>query len=425
MIKRKLLIIACLVLLCSCQNDSSISISDATSFDISESNQEYIEVIKKDYIHEIAFNQEGLTPVNGNVNILLIPISFNDVNKMIDTNLLDIAFNANNNELIDFYSVKQYYEISSYNNIHLNFDILNTYTTLHPSNYYETKNNYVDAVKEIVIESLTYYDEMINYQDYDSNNDGYIDGVYLIYDHDVDYSYANPLWWAFTSYINQNEILFDNLKIKSNVFAGIDFLINKQEKLETHTYIHEMAHMFGLDDYYDTALTKGSEKGGLAGADMMDQTIGDHNSFSKALLGWNNGKIIKESTTIELSSINGDYLILANDFDLSKGLFQEFFILEYYTPTSLNEYDKMFKISGIRMLHVIAYLKKDGTLKYNNSTSNVKLISQITDSKGSTYLKNAVSRSDETLFTLNESLNKVCYANNERLNFTFNIIDLN
>ncbi|MCI5745451.1 MAG: hypothetical protein MR270_04130, partial [Erysipelotrichaceae bacterium] len=222
-------------------------------------------------------------------------------------------------------------------------------------------------------------------------------------------------------------ILFDNLKIKSNVFAGIDFLINKQEKLETHTYIHEMAHMFGLDDYYDTALTKGSEKGGLAGADMMDQTIGDHNSFSKALLGWNNGKIIKESTTIELSSsaINGDYLILANDFDLSKGLFQEFFILEYYTPTSLNEYDKMFKISGIRMLHVIAYLKKDGTLKYNNSTSNVKLISQITDSEGSTYLKNAVSRSDETLFTLNESLNKVCYANNERLNFTFTIIDLN
>ncbi|MCI5745703.1 MAG: hypothetical protein MR270_05415 [Erysipelotrichaceae bacterium] len=337
MIKRKLLIIACLVLLCSCQNDSSISISDATSFDISESNHEYIDVIKKDYIHEIALNQEGLTPVNGNVNILLIPISFNDVNKMIDTNLLDIAFNANNNELIDFYSVKQYYEISSYNNIHLNFDILNTYTTLHPSNYYETKNNYVDAVKEIVIESLTYYDEMINYQDYDSNNDGYIDGVYLIYNHEVDYTYANPLWWAFTSYINQNEILFDNLKIKSNVFAGIDFLINKQEKLETHTYIHEMAHMFGLDDYYDTALTKGSEKGGLAGADMMDQTIGDHNSFSKALLGWNNGRIIKESTTIELSSsaINGDYLILANDFDLSKGLFQEFFILEYYTVLSM------------------------------------------------------------------------------------------
>ena len=104
---------------------------------------------------------------------------------------------------------------------------------------------------------------------------------------------------------------------------------------------------------------------------------------------------------------------------------QEYFILEYYTPTGLNEYEKMFKIPGIRVLHVVANTRKNGQLQYNNSTTNVKLISQITTSDGKTYISSSTARSDNTLFTKDEELINVKYVDNVNLQYSFKVVDLN
>ena len=55
--------------------------------------------------------------------------------------------------------------------------------------------------------------------------------------------------------------------------------------VDAHTFIHETGHLLGLDDYYDYNDYRGA-KGGLYGADMMDNNIGDHGSVNKLLLGW-------------------------------------------------------------------------------------------------------------------------------------------
>lgn len=437
----KFVLLLTFLLISGCNNTNNTE-STTTSNDSSTSFVENENVIKE-IIPNANLNKlngyEGLTPSTGDVDILLIPIHFENVNKTMDLTLIDKAFNSyeKDDNTTEFYSVKEYYEISSYGKLNLNFNITETYTVSKPSNYYtSTYNNanYTFAAEEIMLEALRYLDSKIDFSNYDSNKDGYIDGIYMIYDQDVDYLYKYNLWWAWTCYFqnaksNQSDdYLLDGLKLQSYVFAGYDFLIEQGRKCETHTYIHETAHMFGIDDYYDYDVNQGTNKGGLAKADIMDGTIGDHNAFTKSLLGWNIGKLIttEKSVTIDLEafSTSGDYLILANNFDEDKGVLQEYFIIEYYTVSGLNEFDKMFTINGIRVLYIIADTKKNGTFKYNNSTSNIKLISQITTSNGNTYLTNTTDKSDDTLFVENESLDSVKLSDDSYLNYTFKVDSL-
>lgn len=362
---------------------------------------------------------EGLTPAKGNIDILLIPIHFPDISDTkFDFELLERAFNGSTTNPPEWYSVKEFYQKSSYGQCNLQFHLTEQFTASHPSSYYTSQynnNNYLTAVESIIQEALTFLDETTDFSQFDQNDDGYIDGIYMIYDHPVDYTYTNSLWWAFTSYFQDNSIFFDHMKVKSYVFAGLDFLNQNEETCNTHTYIHEMAHMFGLDDYYDYYPSVGAKEGGLAGGDLMDGTIGDHNAFSKALLGWNHGVVVapNQSITVSLEPFckNGDYIILANEFDFEKGLLQEYFMLEYYTPDELNQYDQIFSIAGIRILHVVANTKKDGTLRFDNSTTTPKLLSQITTSDGKTYISSTTKRTDDTLFIEQEMLNSddLCY----------------
>ncbi len=443
------LILSFLITSCSVKNNDSTTISDDSSTSFvkslsSSSNPSNIEsnISSSDEHQEVKIIQSqtdlnklnqnvGLTPSIGNTNILLIPIHFEDIQRPeFNVEKIQTAFNGKSNEL-EWYSVSEFYNLSSYGNLNLSFTLTDVFTPSKPSTYYETNYtnyNYVYAVEEIITEALEYFDETYNYNDFDSNDDGFIDGIYLIYDHPVDFLYETNLWWAFTYYFANEQILFDNMKIKSYVFAGYDFMSQNDEQCNTHTYIHETAHMFGIDDYYDYNTSLGSNVGGLAGGDIMDGTIGDHNAFTKAILGWTNGHLVQpeDSLTIKLSSFqkNGDFIILTNSYDDELGYLQEYFILEYYTPTKLQEYDKIFQKNGLRILHIVANCKKNGTLKYNNTDTNVKLISQITSSDGSTYISSTTQISDETLFFEGETLNKVKYSNGSYLSYIVSIDEI-
>ena len=252
----------------------------------------------------------------------------------------------------------------------------------------------------------------------------------MINDAKMDANRTTDLWWAYTSYFNDETITFNDLKIKSNIFATRDFFTFDNAICDTHTIIHEITHMFGIDDYYDYNTSLGTSEGGLGWADLMDHdTKGDHNSFTKSLLNWANSPYLittNSSVTINLKPLisSGEYIILANDFNEENGLNQEYFILEYYYNTKANDIDKLFNVNGIRMLHIKADANKNGRFKYNNSTTMYKLISQITTSFGSTYLSNSAKANDNTLFTSGEKLNEAYYYNNTLLKYDFIINDL-
>lgn len=433
----KLLLLS-ILFITGCNNNTTSESSSSGIYSSSESIKDNTSVEENGYSIintnadlNILNKNEGLTPSIGKANILVIPVHFKNVKDKIDTDYLQKAFNSKNDESLEWVSVSEFFEKSSYGKLDISFDIQNVYTTLQTTTYYGSISNYVDASNMILNEALKYYEDnnLVDFTKYDANNDGYIDGIIMVNDAPMDVNRKNDLWWAYTTYYSDKTKTYGNKKICSNVFATRDFFTFDGASCDTHTIIHEITHMFGIDDYYDYNVSAGTSIGGLGWADLMDHdTKGDHNSFTKSLLNWTTNPYLidgsKDEVTIKLKPFesSGEYIILANDFDMSKGLYQEYFALEYYTNTGLNTKDKLFGVDGIRMLHLKADTKKDGTFKYNNSSTAYKIISQITTSNGDTYLSDSSKADDTTLFLSNEKLEKVKYYDETPLRYNF-VID--
>jgi hypothetical protein len=149
------------------------------------------------------------------------------------------------------------------------------------------------------------------------------------------------------------------------MYEGIYLNEAGDERLvDPHTFIHEFGHLLGLQDYYTYDALDG-DWGAAGKLDMMDNNILDHNAYSKFLLEWINPYVIdnKQDTvtvTLEPFEKSGDAVIINNSFNRSP--YDEYLILEYYTPTGLNAQHsavpypgnnlKGFTESGIKIYHV-------------------------------------------------------------------------
>lgn len=311
---------------------------------------------------------KGCFPSIGNPKLLVIPVNL-DSTEATDENLEDIkiAFGGTEEET-GFESVKTYYQKSSYGKLNIEPVVIDEWFT--PKHSYSYYDSYVadseDGSTLILREALDYYDSKIDYSDYDYNDDGYIDSVWLIYNCPVDF-YNDSLYWAFV-YWDYSGNTYDGKEAYYYGFAGIDFIHPTIEeaafydptdiKVDAHTFIHETGHLLGLDDYYDYDETKGPS-GGLYGADMMDANIGDHVPISKLLLGWVSPTIVSGVGEIELSlkpfTTTGEFIIITtHELD---SIYDSYYIIEYYTNDGLNAHDKPFSdtlIGGIRVTEIHA-----------------------------------------------------------------------
>ena len=96
--------------------------------------------------------------------------------------------------------------------------------------------------------------------------------------------------------------------------------------------------MLGIDDYYDYDDSKGVD-GGIGGGDMMDANVGDHNAFTKLLLGWVDPYVVTGNCSLTLSSFgaSGDCVMICKN---KADPFSEYYIIDYYTPDGLNAMEK-------------------------------------------------------------------------------------
>ncbi|MBQ9124776.1 MAG: hypothetical protein IJY14_03700 [Acholeplasmatales bacterium] len=319
-------------------------------------------------------------PSTGTPNILVIPINL-DNNNATNEKLLDInyAFNGTSDET-GWESVKSYYQKSSYNQLDLQIEVINQwYTPKYEASYYE---NYLNKYNEkgnhlLLDEALEYYNEQYDYSYYDSDKDGSIDSIWLIYNHSVDYE-NNDFYWAYAS-TNPNSDKYDGVKAYRFAFAGIDFIHPTIQEAGTynpeginydaHAYIHETGHLMGLDDYYDYFDDKGAV-GGTYGADMMDYNVGDHGMISKLLLGWVQPIVVSgtgsASFGLESFAETGKF-ILISDHEVTS-IYDEYFLIEFYNSDGLNERDNLIpNASGIRVMHIDARKNiVDGEAVYNS-----------------------------------------------------------
>ena len=196
------------------------------------------------------------------------------------------------------------------------------------------------------------------FQSYDQDKDGYVDGVVFVYSSPISDRTGNFWAWVanFATEMNLNRPTFFR-----HMWCGIDFFYRGGYDVDSHTIIHETGHLFGLRDYYPSD----NYNLALGGHSMMDYNISDHDPYSKMLLSWaeptyydfkKNNKI-----TINLSAFqNTNQFILLNT-DWNHSIMDEYLLVEYYTPTGLNELDAKYQYdnrplgfteSGIKIYHV-------------------------------------------------------------------------
>ena len=338
---------------------------------------------------------EDAFPSLGSPKFLVIPVNFDDTKKTSELRSDIVKAFTGTAEDTGWESVKSYYEKSSYGKLTLDAEVTEWFTPSHNASYYETY--YDEATDEdgsclLVKEALNHFDSTYDYSSYDYDEDGFIDSIWLIYNAPVDYEEAD-FWWAYQTKTGYDDV-WDGVKSSRYGFAGTDFMDPENEELDynaenilvdAHTFIHESGHLMGLEDYYDYDPNKGPDNN-MYGADMMDANIGDHCSFNKLLLGWVDPTIVTGDGLKEVSlhsfTETGEFLLIA-DHDL-ESIYEEYFLIEFYTNTGLNENDEPImsdkdentgaitnEAVGIRILHVDARLSLDreGNVVENGDSS--------------------------------------------------------
>lgn len=403
--------------------------------------------VLEDVIKDLGYDSESDTlygvnrglPSTGNPHVLVIPIEFTDYKA--PTNMVKTLETAFFGTSVDtgWESLTSYYQKASYGKLNISGDVLPVFSTGKKSTYYD---NIEDGDYEILKAALEYYDASIDYSKYDSDKDGFIDAIYLVYTCKINRTDDDSMWWAYTSeYYTDDYEYYDGVEADFYLLAGYDFLEETFASEYTPTYnletfIHETGHLLGLDDYYDTDSSTGPD-GGIGGGDMMDYNVGDHNAFSKAILGWVTPLIMGDDTaTITLKSFgtSGDCLIIPKSWNGT--YFDEYYIVDFYTPDGLNEKEAgasgLFSTKGIRIYHIDATLKDPADAwyiwdiyQYNNSSTDHKLISLVeADGENNIEKENAYSENSD-LFQVNDTFKNVTWYDGTNANFELKVVSIN
>ena len=342
------------------------------------------------------------TPSMGEVPVLVIPVSFSDyscdqLEHGCEGTKEDIhtAFFGQEEDL-RWHSVASFYHTSSYGQVTLEGTVSEWYT---PSiSAVELSNNSGLLNSRLTLPALQWYKDTYNTtgQEFDSDQDGYIDAVYFVYSVEFDpkvdaFGEQKDVFWAFVSYIgglaNASSPTMFHYGWSSYKFLYNDGIIQRSENgkflfdedsdplfepyrdeegrldVNAHVFIHEFGHLFGLEDYYSYDRSKG-DWGALGALDMMDYNVGDHHPYSKSVLGWTYPIIITDSVTFTLSPFQeeGQFVLLTPHYN--ETMLDEYLLLEFYTPTGLHakdafesyagRYPRQFSIPGIKVTHVDA-----------------------------------------------------------------------
>jgi M6 family metalloprotease-like protein len=350
-------------------------------------------------------------PSTGNSKVLVIPVQFSD--DSFTTVELERMANGFFGAAADtgWESLTSYYQKASYGKLTISGEVTSPVTVNQSKS--EFANAYASASKsdtdytaellESTIKSFV-TNKKKDFSDYDSNKDGYLDAIWMVYSAPFvnSSSNSNP-YWAYTTWDTSGVVVDETHNLRTCLYswASVDFLTEKQYSLNSilensestnadmHTFIHETGHMMGLDDYYSYDYGEKSSTTGktnydtpVGGVDMMDFNIGGHCAYSRYFLGWITPTVITDDylsahgNALSLAALEATsatdpqaYLIpsYANGSTVYNGTpFDEFLLVEYYTPTSLNLTDtkgytnglSTYPTKGVVIYHINAKIGK-------------------------------------------------------------------
>lgn len=422
----------------SSNNDSTITSQGITNISFKDST------ISNKNKSDIDYYEYGCPSV-GSANVLVVPVEFLDVTASSKGYTIDAIKNAflpkeETNASLDYYSVYDYFYESSYGKLSLNIEVLNE--------WFKPKNN-SQYYKDYLIEYDGYeldggdqliLDEILNYLDnkgvdlskYDSDNDSVIDSIVMVPTlHVSSDENESILHWAyqyFNYYVDSEGYYYEYDGVSANTYlwAPYQFMYETETGYDnstptsTYTFIHEFSHILGADDYYDTTYTNHP----LEGYDIMDSMTADHSPFTKMHYGWiDSTRLIttNSSVTVDLKAFEstGDTIIIANNFDNKKGLYQEYWLITYYNSTGLNKYPYGLFDEGVVVYHINAEI--------DDSTGYEYFINSNTDASDEEYgsvdnLIEFVKNGNEFIYTVGDKLSSyIKDDNNVKVPYTFKV----
>lgn len=252
-------------------------------------------------------------PTTGEVHSLVILVQFADTKFSTVGSDAHQFFNSMLNEPGFTYSngangsARDFYVNSSNGKFQPQFDVIGPVTLPKKYSYYgANKGSSTDnpvALEEFVREACTLADPLVDFSQYDHNQDGFIDNIYFFYagKGEADSGDGNAIWPHSAYYadiakeagVTQKSLKLDGIEVGNYTCSNeINGTIITPQPAGIGTFVHEFGHVLGLADHYDiyygmATFTPGS-------FDTMDRASYNNNgntpaafsAYERACLGW-------------------------------------------------------------------------------------------------------------------------------------------
>ena len=294
-------------------------------------------------------------PTTGEVHSLVILVQFADTKFSTVGSDAHQFFNSMLNEPGFTYSngangsARDFYVNSSNGKFQPQFDVIGPVTLPKKYSYYgANKGSSTDnpvALEEFVREACTLADPLVDFSQYDHNQDGFIDNIYFFYagKGEADSGDGNAIWPHSAYYADiakeaggtQKSLKLDGIEVGNYTCSNeINGTLITPQPAGIGTFVHEFGHVLGLADHYDiyygmATFTPGS-------FDTMDRASYNNNgntpaafsAYERACLGWLDLTVLKNGVDTlnvlpDLNDSNKAYMVPVggtND--------QEYFIME-------------------------------------------------------------------------------------------------
>ncbi len=224
-------------------------------------------------------------------------------------------------------SARDYFKDSSNGVFEPEFVVVGPYTLSENMSYYGTdhggKGNDINPQQMVIEACQQAHDDGVNFADYDTDGDGYVDNIFIFY---AGYNQAEgapaETIWPHSWEVNERSFKLDGKRIFDYACSS-ELRSNSGTKMSgIGTFTHEFGHVLGLPDYYTT---NSAQHATLGTWNIMDsgsylnegRTPPTYSAYDRFYLGWLTPELLysTQDVTLEpLSTSNKAYIITEYDY---------------------------------------------------------------------------------------------------------------
>lgn len=305
-------------------------------------------------------NDNTLFPHTGSPRVLVVLAEFSDVKFTVPYpkeqfgqylnagghgQMKDYGFHDTDN----YGSVAQYFKDMSFGSFTPQFDIYGPVTLSQPLRYYGAGN---DNMGRFIPDVCKAVDSQVNFKDYDQNNDGNVDLIYVIY---AGYSESiegnsTDCIWPKSGTVGGGT--YDGVSVSR---YGVNNELNGTEGTDVGLingiglFCHEFSHCMGMPDLYVTTAapeeTQHANNQEMEYWSLMDSGCYQYNGYcpvaytawEREFLGWHDIETLSGAAAVELKTIDngGKAYRISNDNDATGN---EYYIIENIQKEGWNRY---------------------------------------------------------------------------------------